>query len=135
MAFATGMPAHNHYSLIKKTFFMKHSFIALSILAAAFTVTLVACSKKEWLPTDETTIAPEFTIPAASNDTPYGKSNTAILVTELVKQEPVELVFIPMAKEDTPYGKNNPALLPPVKPEGAEIKIILAAMSDTPYGK
>lgn len=114
---------------------MKHSFIALSILAATFTVTLVACSKKEWLPTDETTVAPVVTIPAASNDTPYGKKNTTIGVTKLVKQEPAEIVLIPMAKGDTPYGKNNAALLPPVKNEAADIKIIPAAKSDTPYGK
>lgn len=94
---------------------MKHSFIALCILAAAFTVTLVACSKKDWLPTDQNVTRPARSILAARQDTPYGK-------------------IIPFAKSDTPYGKpGNVIHLSPIVEPGMEI--LPGAKSDTPYGK
>jgi hypothetical protein len=114
---------------------MKQSFIALSTLFVFFTVTLVACSKKGFLPTDETTVAPVRIIPAAKNDTPYGKNNVAYQVVTLVKDQSGGIVLIPESKNDTPYGRNNSALYNSSDNGPKGINIIPAAKSDTPYGK
>jgi predicted small lipoprotein YifL len=114
---------------------MKQSFIALSTLAATFALTLVACSKKGWLPTDETTVAPVRIIPAAKNDTPYGKNNVAYQVVPHPKDQSAVIVLIPESKNDTPYGRNNSALYNSSDDAPTGINIIPAAKSDTPYGK
>jgi hypothetical protein len=122
---------------------MKHSFFALSIFATAFTVTFVACSKKDWL--DQKTQNPAGTIltaptdasgvnnntsgikilPTAKGDTPYGKVNNPILAEPGIK-------IIPTAKGDTPYGKIN-IPLPAFDEPG--IRIIPTAKDDTPYSR
>jgi hypothetical protein len=116
------MPAPDQHSLTKKLFFMKHSFIALSIFAATLTATLVACSKKDWLPTDET---------SARQYTPYGKNNNSIHLPVIEKPR---IKIIPAAKMDTPYGKINTSVHFPLTEEPG-IRMIPAAKMDTPYGK
>jgi hypothetical protein len=94
---------------------MKHSFIALSIFTVTFTVILVACSKKDWLPNNQKATRPVRNILAAKSDTPYGEVNS-------VTGDPGFLI-LPAAAADTPYGViNGPIYFP-------------ASIPDTPYGK
>jgi predicted small lipoprotein YifL len=114
---------------------MKQSFLAISTLIVTFALTLVACSKKGWLPTDETTVAPVRIIPAAKNDTPYGKNNVAYQVVPPVKDQSGGIVLIPESNNDTPYGRNNSTLYNSSDDAPTGINIIPASKSDTPYGK
>jgi hypothetical protein len=91
MALATGMPAPDQHSLIKKTFFMKHLFFALCILTATSAFTLVACSKKDGFLKDETPAVINHTNRALVRDTPYGK-----IVTPIFRER---------TASDTPYGR------------------------------
>jgi hypothetical protein len=115
---------------------MKHSFIALCILAATFTVTLVACSKKDMLANDQKITKPGRTILAAKNDTPYGKPGIRII--PVAKNDTPYgkpgIKIIPAAKGDTPYGRINTSVRFPLTEEPG-IKILPAAKGDTPYGK
>lgn len=114
---------------------MKQSLIALSTVFALFTVTLVACSKKGFFPTDETMVAPVRIIPAAKNDTPYGKNNAAYQVVTTVKDQSGGIVLIPESKNDTPYGKNSSSLYNSSDDAPTGIIMIPIAKADTPYGK
>jgi hypothetical protein len=110
---------------------MKHSFIALCILAATFTVTLVACSKKDWLPNDQKPTTPVRSIFYSQKDSPIGKINSSSQIPVITESG---IIILPSAKNDTPYGKpGNATHLPPMVEPGMEI--LPGAKSDTPYGK
>jgi hypothetical protein len=87
---------------------MKRSFFAFSFFAAALTVFILSCSKKDYTDNNLSGV-----FPPPKSDTPYGVTNGLV--------------------SDTPYGYKSPAGF--LQTDTDVIEIIPAATADTPYGR